>query len=188
MMSNHCARFFFFVFCTLVFFPDAFAQTPSKYTLKKGEISFISKAELELISASSAKLQGVLDISNNQFAFLIPIASFRGFNSELQRIHFNEKYMESDKYPNATFVGKIIEQIDISKDGTYEVRAKGDLDIHGQKQTRIIKSKIVISNGTISIESSFKVPLGDHNISIPSIVNQKIATEIVINVSATLSH
>jgi polyisoprenoid-binding protein YceI len=187
-MIKYYTKVCFYVFGTLVFFSEALAQTPAKYTLKKGEISFISNAELELISASSPKLQGVLDASNNQFAFLIPIASFKGFNSELQRIHFNEKYMESDKYPNGTFSGKIIEQIDFSKDGTYEVRAKGDLDIHGQKQTRIIKSKIVISNGTITIESSFKVPLADHNISIPSIVNQKIATEIIINVSATLAH
>lgn len=158
-----------------------------KFTLKKGEISFISNAELELISASSPKLQGLIDASNSQFAFLIPIASFKGFNSELQRIHFNEKYMESDKFPNATFAGKIIEQIDFNKDGTYEVRAKGELEIHGQKQTRIIKGKLIISKGTITIDSSFKVPLADHNISIPSIVNQKIATEIEVNISGTLS-
>ena len=187
-MLKYSARVCFFMFIPLVFFSNAAGQTPPKYSLKKGDISFVSNAELELISASSPKLQGVLDASNNQFAFLIPIASFKGFNSELQRIHFNEKYMESDKYPNASFAGKIIEQIDFSKDGTYEVRAKGDLEIHGQKQNRIIRSKIVISNGTITIESSFKVPLADHNISIPSIVNQKIATEIVVNVSATLAN
>lgn len=158
-----------------------------KFTLKNGEISFVSKAELELISASSPKLQGVIDVSNSQFAFLVPIVSFKGFNSELQRIHFNEKYMESDKFPTATFAGKIIEQIDFTKDGTYEVRAKGDLEIHGQKQTRIIKSKLIINKEVITIESSFKVPLADHNISIPSIVNQKIATEIVVNINGTLS-
>jgi polyisoprenoid-binding protein YceI len=163
-------------------------QTSDKYSVHNGEISFVSNAELELISASSQKLQGIIDASTNQFAFTVPINSFKGFNSELQRIHFNEKYLESDKYPDATFSGKIIEQIDFSKDGTYELRAKGYLDIHGQKQIRIIKSKLVVNRGSISIESSFKVPLADHNISIPKIVNQKIATEIVINVSATLNH
>jgi polyisoprenoid-binding protein YceI len=169
-------------------FSGLIPQASDKYSVQKGEISFISNAELELISASSQKLQGIIDASTNQFAFSVPINSFKGFNSELQRIHFNEKYLESDKYPNATFTGKIIEQIDFSKEGTYELRAKGDLDIHGQKQIRIIKSKLVVHRGTISIESSFKVPLADHNISIPKIVNQKIATEIVINVSATLNH
>jgi polyisoprenoid-binding protein YceI len=168
-------------------FSGSSPQATEKYTVKKGEIAFISNAELELISASSQKLQGIIDASNNQFAFTVPVNSFMGFNSELQRVHFNEKYMESELYPNATFSGKIIEQTDFSKDGTYEVRAKGDLDIHGQKQIRIIKSKLVIANGTITINTSFKVPLADHNISIPSIVNQKIATEIVINVNATLA-
>jgi polyisoprenoid-binding protein YceI len=187
-------RFTFYIFfrvlgcLAMVFlFSGSILQTPDKYTVKKGDIAFISNAELELISASSQKLQGIIDASNNQFAFTVPINSFMGFNSELQRVHFNEKYMESEKYPNATFTGKIIEQTDFSKDGNYEVRAKGDLDIHGQKQTRIIKSKLVIANGAITINTSFKVPLADHNISIPSIVNQKIATEIVVNVNATLT-
>jgi polyisoprenoid-binding protein YceI len=187
MKTAYCV-FFRVLGCLAVVFlsSGSIQQTPEKYTVKKGEIAFISNAELELISASSQKLQGIIDASNNQFAFSVPINSFMGFNSELQRVHFNEKYMESELYPNATFTGKIIEQTDFSKDGTYEVRAKGDLDIHGQKQIRIIKSKLVIANGTITINTSFKVPLADHNISIPSIVNQKIATEIVINVNATL--
>lgn len=174
--------------CIITLFSAATLQSPEKYTVKNGQISFVSNAELEVISASSKKLQGVIDASNNQFAFLVPVNSFTGFNGELQRIHFNEKYMESDKYANATFSGKIIEQIDFTKDGTFDVRAKGDLDIHGQKQIRIIKSKITIKSGTITIETSFKVPLADHNISIPTIVNQKIATEIIVNVQATLMH
>jgi hypothetical protein len=94
--------------------------------------------------------------------------------------------MESEKYPRVSFTGKIIEQVDYTLDGTYEVRAKGDLDIHGQKQTRIIKSKIEISEGVLTIQTDFKVPLADHNIAIPRIVNQKIATEIEVSVSTDM--
>ena len=158
-----------------------------KFNLERGEIGFTSNAELELIKASSKKFQGIIDPSTNQFAFVVLVQSFQGFNSELQREHFNEKYLESEKYPKASFTGKIIEQLDFTKDGTYEVRAKGDLDIHGQKQTRIIKSKLTIKNGVVSIETSFAVPLADHNISIPRIVNQKIATEIEVSFSAMMS-
>ena len=174
------------LFCCALIFCSLEVDAQKKFGTNSGTINFISNAELELIKASSDKLQGVIDPTNNQFAFSIPVQSFKGFNSDLQREHFNEKYMESEKYPKITFTGKIIEQIDYATDGTYEVRAKGDLDIHGQKQTRIIKSKVDIISGVLTIVADFKVPLADHNISIPRIVNQKIATEIEVNVKADM--
>lgn len=165
----------------------AFAlQAQAKYGIETGIINFSSKAQLELIKASSDKVQGLLDPSNNQFAFTIDIKSFQGFNSQLQREHFNEKYMESEKFPKARFSGKIIESVDFSSDGVFDVRAKGDLEIHGVKQTRIIRSKITIRNGQVDIESRFMVPLSDHNITIPNIVSQKIATEIEVDFKATM--
>jgi YceI-like domain len=174
------------LFCCLLIFCSLQGEAQKKFSTESGTINFVSNAELELIKASSSKLQGIIDPGTNQFAFSIVVQSFRGFNSELQREHFNEKYIESDKYPKITFSGKIIEQIDYTTDGTYEVRAKGDLDIHGQKQTRIIKSKVEIIDGVLSIIADFKVPLTDHNISIPRIVNQKIATEIEVSVNADM--
>lgn len=165
---------------------SAFAFGQKKFIIEKGVINFASHAELELIKASSDKIQGLLDPSTNQFAFTVDIKTFRGFNSELQREHFNEKYLESEKYSKAKFSGKIIEQIDFSAPGLYVVRAKGELEIHGQKQTRIIRSKLMIENGTIRIESQFYVPLSDHNISIPGLVSQKIATEIAVDFKSTM--
>jgi polyisoprenoid-binding protein YceI len=167
-----------FAFILLLGGLPAIAQ--KKYSIQAGSIQFTSNAQLELIKASSDKVQGLIDPATNQFAFTIDVKSFQGFNSELQREHFNEKYMESEKFPKARFSGKIIEQIDLLSDGTHDVRAKGDLEIHGQKQTRIIRSKVTIKNGGVAIESTFVVPLTDHDISIPSIVSQKIATEIEV--------
>ena len=92
----------------------------------------------------------------------------------------------SDQYPNAEFSGKIIEQVDFTKDSTYDVRAKGDLNIHGQKQTRIIRSKLIIKNGTITVESVFFIPLADHRITIPRIISEKIATEIEVRIHASM--
>lgn len=157
-----------------------------KFAVDKGEISFASNAQLEMIKATSKELKGIIDPASNQFAFRVNVLSFQGFNSSLQREHFNESYLESEKVPTASFSGKIIEKIDFANDGVYEVRAKGDLDIHGQKQTRIIKSKLTIKNGTLSFEAYFIVPLSDHDISIPRIVNQKIATEIEVSIKAVM--
>lgn len=158
-----------------------------KYSVTRSEMSFTSNAELELIQAASNKVQGLIDPATSQFAFTVDVKSFQGFNSALQREHFNEKYMESEKFPRARFSGKIIEPVDLTIDGTYDVRAKGELDIHGQKQTRIIKSKITVNKGVLDLDARFFVPLSDHNISIPTIVSQKIATEIEVEFKATLS-
>jgi polyisoprenoid-binding protein YceI len=176
-------RVIVFLFCLSV---AATVDAQVKYSTTKGELSFASKAELELIQARSSETQGLIDPVTNQFAFSVAITSFKGFNSDLQRQHFNDNYMESAKYPRATFAGKIIEQVNYDKDSIYIVRAKGELDIHGQKQSRIIRSRVTVRNKTLVIESDFTVPLADHNISIPKIVNQKIASEIEVSLRATL--
>lgn len=163
-----------------------FSNAQSKFSAEKGSISFTSNAKLELINATSNKVRGKIDAANNSFAFVVLVKSFEGFNSELQRQHFNERYLETEKFYEATFSGKIIEQIDFSKDGVYEVRAKGNLIIHGKKQVRIIKSTITIKDKSLLINSEFTVPLADHDISIPQIVSQKIATEIVVKFSANM--
>jgi polyisoprenoid-binding protein YceI len=173
----------FMMFVTLLLPP---AKGQKRYSTASGQISFASNAELELIKAASVQLQGLVDPQNNQFAFSIDIRSFKGFNSELQREHFNEKYLESELYPKGKFSGKIIEDVDLNADGVYEIRAKGDLDIHGVKQTRIIKAKVTTKGSTMKIEAHFTVPLSDHNIEVPSIVKQKIATEIEVGVVANL--
>lgn len=156
------------------------------YEVNSGSIDFVSEAKLELIKASSNDLKGRLDPGKKLFAFVVKIASFNGFNSPLQKEHFNENYMESKKYPKASFAGKIIESIDFQKDGTYSVRAKGQLSIHGVEQERIIKSQLEVSGQKIRVQATFTVPLSDHNITIPKIVYQKIAEEISVTVDAEM--
>jgi len=176
-----------FLCCSIVFCFLVHAEAQNKFSTNAGEIKFVSKAQLELIRASSNRMQGVIDPATNKFAFLVNMSSFQGFNSELQRKHFNENYVESEKFPTAKFSGKIIEQIDFTQDNIIEVRAKGELDIHGQIQTRIIKAKLTIKGNQLIIEAHFLVPLTDHSITIPKIVSQKIATEIEVDINSTLS-
>jgi hypothetical protein len=151
---------------------------------RKGIISFSSDAPLEIIKASSQELKGVIDAGKRTFAFSIRNNSLMGFNSPLQQEHFYENYIEAMKYPVSSFEGKIIEQIDYSKDGEYSVRAKGILNIHGVARERIIKSTIRIKNGVYYVSSQFSIFLSEHNIAIPKIVYQKIAEEITIKVEA----
>jgi hypothetical protein len=184
---------FLFLLMPAVFYllPTGFSsvlqpQGPPVYQCDNGWVQFSSEAPLELIEASSKRLRGVLDPSVNAFAWSVPVKSFEGFNSPLQREHFNENYMESTQYPDITFEGKIIEKLDFSQPGSYQVRAKGRLKVHGVVQERIIKSQIEIGDDRITIQASFSVPLLDHDISIPKIVHQKIAEEIKVEVRAVL--
>ncbi len=156
------------------------------YKVQNGSIAFRSDAPLELIQAASNELEGLMDIGRKQFAFRIRVSSFRGFNGVLQREHFNENYMESDRFPFASFDGKVIEDIDYSQPGTYNIRARGNLTVHGITQERIIRADLVVKEKNISLRSAFTVLLADHNITIPKVVHEKLASEIKVEVKADL--
>ena len=156
------------------------------YLTQSGTIQFKTEAPLETIEAKSNVLKGAVDGGNNTFAFTIDMNSFEGFNSPLQKVHFNENYLESKIYTKATFIGKIIEDVDLNSQGLQTIRAKGKLNVHGVEQERIIKCTINIDGGTMKLNANFSVMLKDHNITIPRIVYQKISEEIKVLVSAEL--
>lgn len=148
----------------------------------RGKIDFYSKAPQEEIKAISDKLNGLINLHENSFAFVVDINSFDGFNNPLQKIHFNENYMASGLYPQARFYGKIIDQInyDLIEDET--IRVKGNFDIHGVVQERIISVRITRKNRLLHFESEFFLSLEDFKISVPRIVHQKLSTEIKVHV------
>jgi len=175
------------VLSLILLFTPAICFGQSVFQTNQGSVKFTSDAPLEMIQAQTLKIKGLLNTTERSFAFLLPMSSFEGFNSKLQQTHFNENYIQTDKYPNATFEGKIIEEIDFSVPGTYEVRGKGKFQVHGVEQVRIIRCKLTVAEGKITITSKFTVLLADHNIKIPSVVSKKIAEEIVVELSTTLN-
>jgi len=162
-------------------------QDTAIYRANAGKVSFLSAAPLEKIKANSNKLYGVIDPTKRIFNFALPISSFDGFNSPLQKEHFNENYLESQKIPKAFFKGKIIEEVDFTKEGSFNIRAKGMLNIHGVEKEYIIKAKVVSSKNKINIESNFTIVLKDFGIRIPKVVNQKIAEEIALDINIDMS-
>jgi polyisoprenoid-binding protein YceI len=169
---------------SLIFFISRL--TGQIYSCRDGITKFTSEAPLELIKAQTNKTIGVLDCATKNVAFSIDIDSFDGFNSGLQKEHFRENYMETERYPKATFKGKIIEDVDFTKNGTSTVRAKGVFNIHGTEKEKIVKVKISVKDKEMFVDTNFEVPLEDHNIKIPKVVNQKIASIILVEVKATL--
>lgn len=160
-------------------------QAQSLFEMSGGVIKFESKALLENIIASSNQAKGIMNITQNTFAFSVEINSFQGFNSDLQKEHFNENYLESDIYTKSTFTGKLIDKFDPAK-VTQTIRSKGQLEIHGVKQERIISVTLVKSGDNYTLSADFNVLLADHGISVPRIVNQKIAEIIFITIKGTI--
>jgi hypothetical protein len=173
-----------FVCLQIVCFVPMQAQ---RYNTTSGTVNFVSNAPLERIAATSRTIKGVVDPLAGTFAFTIDIESFQGFNSPLQRVHFNENYMETGDFPIATFAGKFIEDVDLMQDGTHEVRVKGNLIIHGIEKERIIKGTVQVNGNELKITSTFTVLLEDHEIRIPKVVLQKIAKVVDVDVSLALS-
>jgi hypothetical protein len=148
-----------------------------------GNVSFFSETPAMNIEANSQVLSSIISPDNNTLAFSVQNTSFH-FKNALMEEHFNEKYIESDKYPRSSFSGKINEQIDLRKEGVYKVTATGKLNIHGVEQLRTISGDLTISKNKLHLNSSFMVKLVDHKIEVPTLVFEKVAEEIKITVDS----
>jgi hypothetical protein len=154
------------------------------YTAKNSEVDFFSKTPIEDIKALNTKSSSIINTANGEIVVKIPVDQFQ-FSNKLMQQHFNENYLESEKYPYATFKGKINEVINFTKAGVYEVSASGILNIHGVNQERTIKGSLTVGEGIINLNSKFDVLLIDHKIDIPKLVFKKIAEKIAVSARVT---
>ena len=155
------------------------AQT---YISTASEVSFFSKALLENIEAMNKGSRSLINTETNEIAVIIGIRQFH-FHKELMEEHFNENYMESDKFKTASFKGTINEKLDYKKDGTTAVTAKGKLTIHGVEKEVLLNGTLIVKGNILTLNSKFKVALKDYNIKIPTTVISNIAEEIEVTVN-----
>lgn len=163
----------------------SFAQ--GKYYTKTGKITFYSKAPLEEDDAVNKTVTAVVDTKTGAIQFSVLMKGFE-FEKALMQQHFNENYVESDKYPKSEFKGTITNNSDInySKDGTYTAKVTGQLTIHGVTKTVATTGTFKINSGNIDATSTFNVLLSDYNIKIPAIVKDKVSNTIRIVVDCHL--
>jgi hypothetical protein len=150
---------------------------------KNGFIGFYSKTALEDIQAENHQAYAALDPDTRHLAFAVLLKGFI-FPKELMQEHFNENYVESDKYPKATFSGTCSGDMDLSREGIYDVVIKGDLTLHGVTKSIEVTAQIEVKKGEILATSIFKINPEDFQISIPGIVRDKIASQISVKVQA----
>ncbi|SDG41603.1 YceI-like domain-containing protein [Dyadobacter soli] len=171
------------MFSTALLSATAFGQM---FTTSGGNTKFSATTPLENIEAENKKSQVILNTANNEIAIRMNMREF-SFPNKLMQEHFNENYIESVKYPTATFAGKVDKAPDYTKDGEYDASATGKFTVHGVTKERTIKGKMKIEGGKITISSDFEVALVDHNIEVPKVVFVKIAQIIKVKSQYILS-
>lgn len=170
----------FFLLLATLFCLNLSAQ---KFFTREGKISFYSDAPMEKIEAHNQQATSVIDIESGRMEFAVLIKAFQ-FEKALMQEHFNENYMESSKYPKATFKGDILnlQEVALDQDGVYPVKVKGDLTIHGVTKQVETDGEITVKDGVISAASTFEVAVADYEIEIPKVVRDNIAKTVRIKV------
>ena len=158
-----------------------------KYMTKNGYIGFFSHTPLEDIKADNNQVASVIDISTGDLVFQVLIKSFR-FEKALMEEHFNENYMESEKFPKASFKGKItnLTSVSFSKNGTYPVTVEGDLTIRDITKKISSTGAIEVATGAINANAKFNITPEDYKIKIPGVVRDNIAK--IMEVTVTMKY
>ena len=157
----------------------SFSQT---YMCQAGSISFFQSTPVEDIDARSNRLLSVLNPANNAIAYKIDVRTFI-FEKSLMQDHFNENYIESSKYPYATYVGVINEKIDWTKDGVYDITSTGKLTLHGVTKDITEKGKLSIHNGEITISNMFNIKFTDYGVEIPKLLIKDLSDTVEMNIN-----
>jgi hypothetical protein len=157
------------------------------YYTKTGTISFNSSSSVEKIEATNKGVGVKLNATTGDLDFVALNKSFV-FAIQLMQEHFNENYMESDKFAKSTFKGKItnISAVNFAKDGTYNVNVEGNLSIHGVTKKVKVPGTVTIKGGKVNLNAKFVVTLADYGIKVPNEVKDKISKTSTIAVSCSL--
>jgi polyisoprenoid-binding protein YceI len=164
----------------LLFVCFGFAARSQKYTLEKSRIIFFSDAAIEDIKAENTKASSLFNATTGEVVFSVPIFDFE-FEKDLMKEHFNEKYLETEKFPKAIFQGVFL-NFKANEVGEQGVRAAGRLTIHGVTKEVNFPGTLFIKSNQIIALSKFTIRLADYKIKIPQLVWQNIAEEVEVTV------
>jgi polyisoprenoid-binding protein YceI len=174
------------IILTLVFIATISANA-QKFITKTGHIKFHSDAPLEKIEANNRQVNSALDLATGGFVFKVLMKSFE-FEKALMQEHFNENYVESDKFPDAKFVGKVtnIKDINLEKDGVYDANVEGKLTMHGVTKDIAEKGTFEVKQGKLIGKAKFNLSVADFKITIPGNVGNNISKTVEVTVDITL--
>ncbi len=163
----------------LLCFSVSFARA-QKYKSTSSYIHFFSDAPMEDIEAENSEAQSAFDLETGQIVFSVPIEGFI-FDKSLMQEHFNENYLESHKFPKATFSGTITDY-DANKSNWQDAKANGAMTIHGVENAISSEGKIRIVGNQVEIEARFPIKVADYKIKIPKVVFYNIAETVDVTI------
>ena len=149
------------------------------FSTKKGSVKFVSPTDPDVSAINNEVSSKINEAGEIRFSLL-----FKGFQfkyAEMQT-HFNEEYVESEKYPRASFTGTIqnIKSIDLTKDGKYTAKVVGTLTMHGVTKPVQTSATLHISKGKIAATATMSINMSDFKID-ASAVTEKVDLEINCN-------
>lgn len=160
-----------------------FLSHGQKFVSEKSSVTFFSDAAVEDIKALNTKSNGNFNIDNGEIEFVIPVKEFK-FSKSLMQKHFNEKYLETEKFPQSDFKGEIRNyKTEIS--GKQDVRAVGKLTIHGVTKAVDIPGIMEVINGKIILRTKFIVRLQDYSVTIPQLLYRNITEQVEVTFDVT---
>lgn len=165
-----------------------FHASAQKYATKTGSLKFEATVDsFEEVAAENKNTSAILETSTGEIAVLTLMKGFR-FKVALMEEHFNENYVESDKFPKATFKGKV-EDFDASKlSSTAKIfKISGDLTLHGKTKKITVNAKILKSDDKITVTGNFDVKASDFDIEIPKLVSKKVSDKIKVSLNLSLT-
>ncbi len=148
-------------------------------------VSFFSATSIEDIAAVNTICKPIMSTDNGEIDISIPNVDFE-FKKKLMQEHFNEDYMESDKYPNTIFRGNVNEKINYTKDGTNNVTVTGKMNMHGVVKTITIPGTVTVQGNSIKLTAKFDLKMADYNIKVPSILGSNVAEQVAITFRASM--
>lgn len=180
-MAKHFGLAFFLLFIFL------FGGAQDKYITKSGKIDFFSVTPLEDIEAKNKSAVAVLDTKTGSLQFSVLIKGFEFENAEMQE-HFNEHYIESDKFPKAEFKGQVMNHptLNYKRNGIYPIQVKGLLTMHGVTREVQTTGTLKVEGNAIRANSTFTIRVADYGIKIPKLVQDKVAKTVKIAVDTKL--
>ena len=174
----------------LLLLSGSLVTAAQQHITRAGHVHFFSSTPLEDIEAATHQMSAILDLSNGSsagFAFQVPILSFH-FEKALMEEHFNENYLESERFPRSTFEGTIENWADLPDNEEWnDVIASGTFTLHGISKERTIQGQARKQGDSWEIRAAFDVLTADHAIKIPKLVQKQIAEQIAVTVDAQLT-
>jgi hypothetical protein len=171
----------------LIFCTTSISLAQEKWITETGNISFEASIPLfEEVNAINNSVKCVLNTKEKTIVCVLKIKDF-DFKRDLMETHFNEIYLESDRYPKATFKGTI-PNLEIAKISSVEIilPINGKIKIHGITQPLSIKGKFKKTQDNLQLTADFELNTDDFKIEIPSMILPKVSKIVKSHIDFTL--